>query len=227
MVLSDFRRPISSWRFLWFARRPKLAWVKPSFAIFKCLRRGTTVQALYIRSAVGQAMSRVLLKWGTPLRHGGGTGTNPPTALYLVSQVQRLRIGISKQSCYYISQSHYQRSIHNCSWNSFELSKQTHGKQYLLPFVQITAASWRPVCNDVTLSSSCGKMRYGLRSQAFAFFLFIWHYGKSSSAFKEKRLWKQTSNKDTPTWKLLVYYMKSNLKYLLPIDFHNDKWQNI
>lgn len=44
MVLSDLRRPVSRCRLLWLASRPKLAPVKPSFAMLSCLhhkdRRG-------------------------------------------------------------------------------------------------------------------------------------------------------------------------------------------
>lgn len=106
MVLNDFRSPISNWRFLWFARRPKLAWVKPSFAIFKCLRMGTPAwelpipQEYYPHTAVRQAMSsrpRSLLKWGASLTHGGWTAATHQLLMAMVNKAQRLRTGISKQ----------------------------------------------------------------------------------------------------------------------------------
>lgn len=92
--------------------------------------------------------------------------------------------------------SHNKKSIIDDSFTIFlemfsSLKKQNiHQMQYLLPFVQITAANWRPVCNEVTLSSSYGKIRYKLLLEAFYFYYSYDTLTKISVGFKEKPAWK-------------------------------------
>lgn len=56
--------------------------------------------------------------------------------------------------------------------------------------MQITAANWRPVCNEVTLSSSYGKIKCKLLFEAYYFFYLHDILTKPLVGFKEKPAWK-------------------------------------